>query len=179
MWQVGATLCRGARASHCCGFSGCRAQASGAQASVVVATGLAALQHVQSSQVMDQTRALGTGRLILIHCTTREVLKPSSYHCDLLTQWMIKPKCYHVRILVAVQSLSRVHSVTLWTAARQASLSSAISRSLPKLMFIESVMPSNYLILCHPLLLPQSFPASGSFSMSRLFTSSNQSIGAS
>ena len=70
-------------------------------------------------------------------------------------------------------------SVTLWTAARQASLPSAISRSLPKLMFIESVMPSNYLILCYPLLLPQSFPASGSFSMSRLFSSGGQSIGVS
>ena len=43
--------------------------------------------------------------------------------------------------------------VTLWTAARQASLSFAISQSFLKLMFIESVMPSNHLILCHSLLL--------------------------
>ena len=43
--------------------------------------------------------------------------------------------------------------MTLWTAARQASLPIASSRSLPKLMSIESVMPSNHLILCHPLLL--------------------------
>ena len=40
-----------------------------------------------------------------------------------------------------------------WTAARQASLSITNSQSLPKLMSIESVMPSNHLILCHPLLL--------------------------
>ena len=47
-------------------------------------------------------------------------------------------------------------------------------------MSIESVMPSNHLILCLPLLLlPQSFPALGSFPMSRLFASSGQSIGAS
>ena len=47
-------------------------------------------------------------------------------------------------------------------------------------MPIDSVMPSNHLVLCHPfLLLPQSFPASGSFLMSRLFTSGGQSIGAS
>ena len=47
-------------------------------------------------------------------------------------------------------------------------------------MSIESVMPSNHLILCLPLLLlPQSFPASGSFPMSQLFASSGQSIGAS
>ena len=44
-------------------------------------------------------------------------------------------------------------SETPWTAARQASLSFTISRSLLKLMSIESVMPSNHLILCHPLLL--------------------------
>ena len=47
-----------------------------------------------------------------------------------------------------------------WTAACQASLSFTISWSLFKLMSIESVMPSNYLILCHPLLLPPSiFPS--------------------
>ena len=51
-----------------------------------------------------------------------------------------------------------------WTAASQASLSFTISWSLFKLMSIESVMLSNCLIVCHPLLLfPQSFPASESF----------------
>ena len=44
-------------------------------------------------------------------------------------------------------------SATPWTAAHQASLSITNSWSLLKLMFIESVMPSNHLILCHPLLL--------------------------
>ena len=60
----------------------------------------------------------------------------------------------------SVQSLSRVQLfVTLWTAARQASLSTTNSRNLLKLMFIELVMPSNHLILGHPLLLPPSiFP---------------------
>ena len=59
-----------------------------------------------------------------------------------------------------VQSLSRVRLfVTPWTAARQASLSLTNSWSLPKLMSFESVMPSNHLILCHPLLLLSSiFP---------------------
>ena len=71
-------------------------------------------------------------------------------------------------------------SVTPWTAAHQASLSITNSWSLPRLMFIESVMPSNHLILCRPLLLlPSIFPASGSFLMSRLFTSGGQSIGVS
>ena len=54
----------------------------------------------------------------------------------------------------SVQSLSRVRLfATPWTAARQASLSSMNSRSPPKPMFIESMMPSNHLILCCPLLL--------------------------
>ena len=44
------------------------------------------------------------------------------------------------------------------------------SQSRPRLMSIESVMPSNHLILCHPIPCPQSFPASGSFPMSQLFT---------
>ena len=46
-----------------------------------------------------------------------------------------------------------------WTAACQASLSFTISRSLFKLMSIQLVMPSNLLILCHPLLLPSTFPS--------------------
>ena len=52
-----------------------------------------------------------------------------------------------------------------WTAAHQASLSFAISQSLFKLMSIESMMPSNHLILCRPLLLlPSIFPSSRVFS---------------
>ena len=61
----------------------------------------------------------------------------------------------------SVQSLSHVRLfVTPWTAARQVSLSTTNSRSLLKLMSIESVMPSNHLILCRSLLLPPSiFPS--------------------
>ena len=64
-----------------------------------------------------------------------------------------------VRVAVVVQSLGHVQLfVTPWAAAHQASLSLTISWSLLKLMSIESVMPSNYLILCHPLfLLPSIF----------------------
>ena len=52
-----------------------------------------------------------------------------------------------------------------WTAAHQTSLSITNSQSLPKLMSIESVMPSNHLILCHPLLfLPSIFPSIRVFS---------------
>ena len=64
------------------------------------------------------------------------------------------------------QLLSHVRLfATPWTAARQASLTITNSRSLPKPMFIESVMPSNHLILCHPLLLlPSIFPSIRVFS---------------
>ena len=56
-------------------------------------------------------------------------------------------------------------SVTPWTASRQASLSITISQSLLKLMSIESMMPSNHLILCRPRLLPPSiFPSISVFS---------------
>ena len=68
---------------------------------------------------------------------------------------------------------------TPWAAARQASLSFTISQSFPKLMSIESVMPSNHLILCCPLLLPSIFPSIGVFPTSWLFTSGGQSIGTS
>ena len=66
----------------------------------------------------------------------------------------------------SVQSLSHVRLfVTPWTAARQSSLSIINSQSLPKLMSIEPVMPSNHLILCRPLLLlPSIFPSIRVFS---------------
>ena len=66
----------------------------------------------------------------------------------------------------SVQLLSRVQLfATPWTAAHQASLSITISWSLLRLMSIESVMPSNHLILCHPLfLLPSIFPSIRVFS---------------
>ena len=81
----------------------------------------------------------------------------------------------------SVQSLSHVHLfVTPWTAACQASLSITNLRSPPKPISIESVMPSNHLILYRPLLLPPSiFPSIRVFQMSQLSTSGGQSIGVS
>ena len=79
---------------------------------------------------------------------------------------------------VFVQSLSHVWLfLTPWTAALQAPLS---SRSLLKFMSIKSVMLSNHLIFCHPLLLLSSiFPATESFSVNQHSASGGQSIGAS
>ena len=78
---------------------------------------------------------------------------------------------HHVSFIVSdnhiiVQLLSPIQLFTTsWTAAHQSSLSITISKSLLKLTFIEPMMPSNYLILCHPLLLPPSiFPSIRVFS---------------
>ena len=66
----------------------------------------------------------------------------------------------HETRISSVRSLSYVRIFVIpWTAARQASLSITNSWSLPKLMSIESIMPSNHLILCRLLLLPSIFPS--------------------
>ena len=80
----------------------------------------------------------------------------------------------------SVHSLSHVQLfATPWTTACQASLSITNSRSSPKPMFTESLMPSTISYSVIPFSCPQSFPASGSFQMSQLFTSGGQSIGVS
>ena len=91
------------------------------------------------------------------------------------------PKTINAKICNVVQSLSHVQlSVTPWSTACQASLSFTISLSFPKLMSIESVMPSNHLTLCAPFSsCRQSLPVSGSFPVSWLLVSGSQSIGAS
>ena len=89
-------------------------------------------------------------------------------YIDIIFLWTLY--CFN-----SVQSLSCVQLfATTWTSARQVSLSITNSRSLLKLISIESVMPSNHLILCHPLLLPSILPASGSFPSSQFFASGSQ-----
>ena len=76
-----------------------------------------------------------------------------------------QPQCSSVQLLSHVQLFA-----TPWTAARQAALPNTNSRSLLKLMSIESVMPSDHLILCRPFPSHlQSCPVSKSFQMSQLF----------
>ena len=81
--------------------------------------------------------------------------------------------------VTSVQLISRVWPfATLWTAARQASLSITNSWSLLKLMSIESVIPSSHLILCNHLFLPSSiFPSIRVFPMSHFYAWGGQSIG--
>ena len=86
--------------------------------------------------------------------------KTLHFHQKPLTKWSNSLRCYEFFTDIfyvggdVVQLLNRVWlTVMSWTVAHQASLSSTISQSLLRLMSIESVMPSNHLILCRPLLL--------------------------
>ena len=92
-------------------------------------------------------------------------LRLSSGGCLHCRATLASKDCFQV---AAVQSLSHAQLfATPRTSAHQASMSFTISQSLLKLMSTDSVMPSNHLILCHPLpFCPQSFPSSGSFPMS-------------
>ena len=82
---------------------------------------------------------------------------------QVLANWVLLFTCV---FFVVIQSLSHVRLfATPETATHQASLSFTISQNLLKLMSIESVMPANHLILCHPLLLlPSIFPSNRGFS---------------
>ena len=68
------------------------------------------------------------------------------------------------QVVVVVQAQSCLILCDSMDCSRQASLSFTISWSLPRLMSIESMMPSSYLILCHPFLLPSVFPSIRVFS---------------
>ena len=106
--------------------------------------------HVAAWIVWEQVALVGREGFVL----NREQDSMSRFVCEIeLTQFS------------SVQSLCCVQLfVTPWTAAHQASLSITNSPSLLKLMSIESMMPSNHLILCHPLLLPSVFPSIRVFS---------------
>ena len=105
----------------------------------------------------------------------------NSQTSEISGQWYVNSTYESYLAYTSVQLLSHVQLfATQWIAARQASLSITNSRSPPKHMSIVSVMPSNHLILCCPLLLlPSIFPSIRSFQMSQLFASGGQSIGVS
>ena len=112
---------------------------------------------------------------------THSSLSLSETHTHTHTHTSFPPMCVHTFsytclphithtnahfVAVIVQSPSRIRLfATPWTASRQVSLTLSISQSLLKFISIESVMPSNHLILCHPLLLlPSTFPGIRVFS---------------
>ena len=106
-----------------------------------------------------------SGSLLKLMCI--ESVMPSNHL--ILCRSLLPPSIFQFS---SVQSLSHVRLfATPWTAARQVSLSITNSQSLLKLMSIESVMPSNHLILCRSLLPPSIFQFSSVQSLShvRLF----------
>ena len=120
---------------------------------------------ISSSRESSQTRDWIC--ISYVSCIGRQVLYTS-------TTW-------EAPLLSSVRSLSCVPLFAVpWAAECQASLPFTNSQSLLKLMPIESVMPSNHFILCHPLLLlPSIFPSMRVFPMSQVFASGGQSSGAS
>ena len=88
-----------------------------------------------------------------------------------------------ILVHVCIQKLLLLSCVQLfaapWTASHQASLSFTVSQSLLKLMSTDLMMPSTISFSVAPYSCPQSFPASGSFPVSQLFTTGGPSIGAS
>ena len=118
------------------------------------------LNVVESSSEARPAFVLPASKCIPHLCVLLSSHKISSNFCGVSFQPVL------VCSFVIVQSLTHVQIfVTPWTAAHQASLSLAISWSLLNLMSAESVMPSNHLILCCPLLLPSSiFPSIPVFS---------------
>ena len=104
-----------------------------------------------------------------------------SLFCSIDLYVCVMPVLYCLNYYVVVQPLRCVWLFTTpWTAVQQASLSFTTYQSLLKLMSIKSVMPSNHVVLCHPLLLLLSiFPSIRVFSNSWFYASGGQSIGAS
>ena len=98
--RAGASLHRGAWASHCRGLSCCGAQAPDAQAQQLWLTGLVAPRHVGSSQTRTRTRVPCIGRRILNHCATREApgfLKKVNFGLTHVKRWHLKIRKHHLR----------------------------------------------------------------------------------
>ena len=115
-------------------------------------------------------------KIMVLWMSRRFPLGVGHFNIMLLSVWILLPSFkffffFLVQRYILHTWLSHVQLfVTPGTAAFQSSLSFTISWCLLKLMSIQSVMPSNHLILCCPFSsCPQSFPASGSFPMSQLF----------
>ena len=127
-----------------------------------------------SSQCTSPKHPVSCIKIVCSCCDSEE----TNLLISLLLGHSLWRKDWEIYILYILSLLSHVQLFgTPWTAALQAPLSFTTSQSLLKFMSIESLMLSNLLSLCHPFsFCLQSFPASGSFPMSQLFTSGSQSI---
>ena len=100
--------------------------------------------------------------LICLKCA--DIFKLSKYLCLFSFNILMLNNCKQIHFVVQLLNLVQLFA-TSWTAACQASLSFIVSQSLFKLMFIKLMIPSNRLILCHPVpLLPSIFPSTRVFS---------------
>ena len=149
-------------------------------------TGHCSLQplHLPAPHAQQLLREVGESQPLTLQAVSVSCLQPVlPWSCPKA----LSQSCMHSTLHIASRtphccSIARVPLfATPWTIAHQGSLSFTISWSLLRLISIESMMPSNHLILCRPhLLLPSVFfPASGSFPLSQLFAPGDQSIGAS
>ena len=115
------------------------------------------------------------------YSTETSIIRFMTWLSDPFHHSVLRDKIFLINFFCCCCSFSHVQLfVTQWTAARQASLSITNYRSLLKHTSIESVMPSNHLILCHPLLLlPSIFPSIRVFSNESVLRIRWQSIGVS
>ena len=112
------------------------------------------MEGVSSPTAFISVRSLACTHRFMSTCLSDCPLTSVFLVCSVVRATIL---CAHAGGFSSVQSLGRVQLFsTPWTAAHQASLSITDSQTLLKLTSIESVMPSNYLILCCPLLLPPS-----------------------
>ena len=132
----------------------------GVQARRTQATGISEERHLPNIQITLLHEVFSVS--VTLFSDTQYLLPVASVGCCHLG-WGVRGTS---RLFVVVQSSNRVRLFVIpGTEACQASLSLTISWSLPKFMSVESVMPSNCLILCHPLpLLPSIFPSIRVFS---------------
>ena len=123
MWQAGATLHRGAPASHCHGLSCCGAQAPDAQAQLLWLMGLVAPRHVGSSQTRARTRVPCISRQILNHCATREA-HPLLFIP--INPTLVQTLCYFVLLQLSIAASFTLVCLCLLYVLH------IVSRSLPK-----------------------------------------------
>ena len=109
---------------------------------------------------------VGTGNIMPLRTSNMSAASEIVCDSDLFLPMSAFSRFPTINFCSSVESLSCVqHFATPWTATHQVSLSITNSQSLLKLMSIDSVMPSNHLILCRPLLLPLIFPSIRVFSI--------------
>ena len=133
---------------------------------------------------VDRFLLLGLSEIIAFFLLVIAASKADTHsRCPLCT-WPLSTRvspvwCLYFPLLLLFNHCCAILFPTLWIAACQASLSFTVSQSLLRLMSFELVIPSNHLVLCHPLLLPSMFLSIRVFCSESALVSGGQSIGAS